>query len=67
MRLLTAFIDFQLPRFREEGKPALTVAVGCTGGRHRSISVARALTDHLLERGQNARLVCRDLARVNEQ
>ena len=32
MRLLTAFIDFQLPRFREEGKPALTVAVGCTGG-----------------------------------
>ena len=31
MRLLTAFIDFQLPRFREEGKPALTVAVGCTG------------------------------------
>lgn len=67
MRLLTAFIDFQLPRFREEGKPALTVAVGCTGGRHRSISVARALTDHLLEHGQNARLVCRDLARVNEQ
>ena len=67
MRLLTAFIDFQLPRFREEGKPALTVAVGCTGGRHRSISVARALTDHLLERGQNARLVCRDLTRVNEQ
>ena len=67
MRLLTAFIDFQLPRFREEGKPALTVAVGCTGGRHRSISVARALTDHLLERGQNARLVCRDLARGNEQ
>ena len=67
MRLLTAFIDFQLPLFREEGKPALTVAVGCTGGRHRSISVARALTDHLLERGQNARLVCRDLARVNEQ
>ncbi len=58
---------FQLPRFREEGKPALTVAGGCTCGRHRSISVARALTDHLLERGQNARLVCRDLARVNEQ
>ena len=46
---------------------ALGVAVGCTGGRHRSISVARALTDHLLECGQNARLVCRDLARVNEQ
>lgn len=67
MRLLTAFIDFQLPRFREEGKPALTVAVRL----HR-----RAAPEHF--RGarahgssarvrQNARLVCRDLARVNEQ
>ena len=67
MRLLTAFLDFQLPRFQEEGKPSLTVAVGCTGGRHRSVSVARALTDYLLEHGQNARLICRDLNRVNEQ
>lgn len=67
MRRLTAFLDFQLPRFREEGKPSLTVAVGCTGGRHRSISVARSLTDHLLEHGLNARLICRDLNRVNEQ
>ena len=66
MQLLTKFIDFQLPHFQEEGKPSLTVAVGCTGGRHRSISVARALTDYLLEHGQNARLICRDLNRVNE-
>ena len=63
MKKLTDFLDFQLPRFREEGKPSLTVAVGCTGGRHRSVSVARALTDHLLKRGQNARLICRDMGR----
>ena len=66
MEKLTAFLDFQLPRFQEEGKPALSVAVGCTGGRHRSISVARALTDYLLAHGQNARLICRDLGRTND-
>ncbi len=64
---LTDFLEFQLPRFREEGKPSLTVAVGCTGGRHRSVAVARALTDRLLERGQNARLICRDMGRVNDR
>ena len=67
MRRLTAFIDFQLPRFQEEGKPSLTIAIGCTGGRHRSVSVARSLADHLLEHGQSAQLICRDLSRVNEQ
>lgn len=66
LRLLTEFLDFQIPRFREEGKPSLTVAVGCTGGCHRSVAVARALTDHLLERGQNARLICRDMNRVHD-
>ena len=53
--------------FRDEGKPSLTVAVGCTGGRHRSVSVARALTDHLLKKGQNARLICRDMGEVNDR
>ena len=66
MEKLTAFLDFQLPRFQEEGKPALSVAVGCTGGRHRSISVARALTVYLLAHGQIARLICRDLGRTND-
>ena len=66
MRKLTDFLDFQLPRFREEGKPSLTVAVGCTGGRHRSITIARALTNYLVEHGQNARLICRDLGRVGD-
>ena len=67
MKKLTDFLDFQLPRFRDEGKPSLTVAVGCTGGRHRSVSVARALTDHLLSIGQNARLICRDMGEVNDR
>ena len=66
MLKLTSFLDFQLPRFQEEGKPTLTVAVGCTGGRHRSVAVARTLTDYLLEHGQIARLICRDLNRMSD-
>ena len=66
LKKLTDFLTFQLPRFREEGKPSLTIAVGCTGGRHRSITVARALTDILTENGENARLICRDLGKAGE-
>jgi UPF0042 nucleotide-binding protein len=66
MLKLTSFLDFQLPRFQEEGKPTLTVAVGCTGGRHRSVAVARTVTDYLLEHGQIARLICRDMNRTGE-
>ncbi len=66
MEKLMDFLVFQLPRFREEGKPSLTVAVGCTGGRHRSVAVARAVTDRLTRLGHDARLMCRDMERVNE-
>ena len=66
LKKLTELVDFLLPRFQEEGKPSLTIAVGCTGGRHRSISVARALTEYLVGRGCNARLINRDLNRAGD-
>ena len=40
---LTAFLKFALPQYVQEGKSYLTVAVGCTGGRHRSVMIAEAL------------------------
>ena len=40
---LASFLKFALPRYVEEGKSYLTVAVGCTGGQHRSVMVAEAL------------------------
>ena len=64
---LTDLVDFLLPRFQEEGKQSLTIAIGCTGGRHRSVALAKALTDHLLTHGQNARLIRRDMDRVNDR
>lgn len=43
---LFALLDFLLPRYIIEGKAQLTIAVGCTGGRHRSVYVARRIADH---------------------
>jgi UPF0042 nucleotide-binding protein len=40
-------IDFALPQFEREGKRYLTVAVGCTGGRHRSVAMVEELNHHL--------------------
>jgi UPF0042 nucleotide-binding protein len=40
---LTSFLTFALPHYVREGKTYLTVAIGCTGGQHRSVMVAEAL------------------------
>ncbi|TAM58948.1 RNase adapter RapZ [bacterium] len=50
LKELFRFVDFLIPHFVEEGKSHLTIAVGCTGGRHRSVFVARRLAAHLHER-----------------
>ncbi len=42
-----AFVDFLLPQFQEEGKTHLTLAIGCTGGQHRSVVIANVLGQHL--------------------
>ena len=64
---LTDLADFLLPLYQEEGKQSLTIGIGCTGGRHRSVALARALTEHLINGGHNARLINRDLGKVNDQ
>ena len=50
-----------LPRYRLEGKSYLTIAVGCTGGRHRSVFVAESLASWLREQGAEVSLAHRDL------
>ena len=63
-----AFLDraadlfgFLLPRFRAEGKSYLTIAIGCTGGKHRSVAIAGALAERLGQAGQPVRLWHRDV------
>lgn len=61
---LIDLLSFLLPRYEEEGRRELTVAVGCTGGRHRSVAMAKALTDALSAQGWDAVLECRDMERT---
>ena len=61
MTHLTDLVDFLLPLYIEEGKYSLTIAVGCTGGRHRSVAVAQALADHVEALGHSVRRIHRDI------
>lgn len=45
------FIDFLVPQYIDEGKQHLILSVGCTGGRHRSVTFANYLYDHLVQKG----------------
>lgn len=58
---LTAMLLPLLPRFEREGKTYLTIAVGCTGGRHRSVFVAERLAETLAAAGRRVHVRHRDL------
>ena len=58
---LGRLLAFLLPQYVEEGKSGLTIAVGCTGGRHRSVAVAAALAETIRTLGHSAELVNRDM------
>jgi UPF0042 nucleotide-binding protein len=60
---LTSLLWPLLPGFESEGKSYLTIAIGCTGGRHRSVFVAGMLADWLRQRGRTVMLRHRDVAR----
>ncbi|MEM6794286.1 MAG: RNase adapter RapZ [Acidobacteriota bacterium] len=60
---LTDLLSFLLPRYVRENRRYLTFAIGCTGGRHRSVAAAESLTRHLTEAGWAVRLSHRDIKR----
>jgi len=55
------FGGFLLPRYKAEGKSYLTIAIGCTGGKHRSVAIAAELARRLEAAGQAVRLWHRDI------
>lgn len=55
-------LDFLLPEFQREGKAHLVVAIGCTGGKHRSVAIARHVANHLRQKA-DVDLIHRDRGR----
>jgi len=58
---LYEFVDHLLPGFLKEGKSTLTISVGCTGGRHRSVVIAEALKTHLRAKKLAVKIIHRDI------
>ncbi len=56
-------MDYLLPLYRKEGKSQLTVAIGCTGGHHRSVAIAEDLYRHLKEKQVAVSVIHRDIAK----
>ena len=61
LRELFRFVDFVVPRFAKEGKTTVAIAVGCTGGKHRSVVIAEELRAHLKDKGCDVKIYHRDL------
>ncbi len=60
---LDAFLSYMLPRFRAENRSYLTVAIGCTGGHHRSVATVERLSERLRDSGWTIHAVHRDIDR----
>ena len=54
-------IDYMLPLYVKEGKSQLVIAVGCTGGHHRSVALAQYMHDHLKDMGVRVSVTHRDM------
>ena len=58
---LLVLVDYMLPLYCSEGKSQLVIAIGCTGGHHRSVAIAQHLYAHLVEKGQRVSVQHRDI------
>ena len=58
-------LDAVMPGYVAEGKPQLSIAIGCTGGQHRSVAIAEATARHLERQQYHVNISHRDLAKAN--
>ena len=63
LRRYEGFLEYALPLYVKEGKSQLTIAVGCTGGKHRSITFARKIAEYCKQLGYQTGIQHRDAAR----
>jgi UPF0042 nucleotide-binding protein len=55
-----AFVDFLLPQYEKEGKSYVTISIGCTGGRHRSVFIANEIANHVKAANYRVKVSHRD-------
>jgi UPF0042 nucleotide-binding protein len=67
LRRFGDLLEYLLPLYKREGKSYVTVGIGCTGGRHRSVMIANALTRQLRRKGYDAVAVHRDVRKVKKR
>ena len=63
LRHLEELFSFLLPQYMEEGKSSLVIAIGCTGGHHRSVAIAHAMTEFIRQKGYRVEEIHRDMGR----
>ncbi|MBI5207895.1 MAG: RNase adapter RapZ [Candidatus Firestonebacteria bacterium] len=61
LKKLNSFIDFLIPKYISENKAYLTIAIGCTGGKHRSVVIVDEILRHLSKKNYSARTIYRDI------
>lgn len=63
MDKLSDMMEFMIPLYIEEGKISLTIAIGCTGGKHRSVTMANKLSERIKNMGYEVNISNRDIGR----
>jgi len=58
---LQQFLDYLIPQYEQEGKSYVTIAIGCTGGRHRSVFITNAMARHFENAGSRIKVTHRDV------
>lgn len=65
IKRLLDMVDYLLPLYTSEGKSQLVIAIGCTGGHHRSVAIAEYLNEHLQKEGYTSNISHRDIEKVS--
>ena len=60
---LLDMMTYMIPLYSEEGKTNVTIAIGCTGGKHRSVTIANKLGEEMQQKGYNVNMIYRDISR----